>query len=166
MADWLGAPLQVLVRVALTTALFYVWIFILLRLAGRRTLAQFSAFDFVVTIAIGSLLASTVLSPDPSLAQGAVALLVLVALQMLIGWIRQHSGRARWALDFPPEEIGREGELSLSSNPLGAQLTQDEVRSLLREKGVFDVDEVEVVILEPNGKISVRRRSAPPNVVR
>lgn len=155
MTEWLGAPWDVLGRVAVTTALFYVTVFAVLRIAGRRTLAQFSAFDFVVTIAMGSLLAGTALSPRTTFAQGAVALVVLVGMQVLLGSLRQRSRRARTVLDFEPEEIGRDGELSLSSSPLGAQLTEEEVLSLLRQRDVFDVRKAQRVILEPDGRISV-----------
>lgn len=157
MNEWLGAPWEVVARVAVTTGLFYLTIFAVLRIAGRRTLAQFSAFDYVVTIAMGSLLAGTALSPSTTFAQGVTALIVLIGLQLLIGWLRQRSGPARRLLDFQPQEIGRDGRLSLSSNPLRAQLTEDEVRSLLREKGIFDVEDARLVILEPNGSISVLR---------
>lgn len=155
MIENLGAPAAVLGRVAVTTTLFYVTMFVVLRIGGRRTLAQFSAFDFVVTVAMGSLLASTALSPEPTYSQGVVALVSLVAAQTVVAAVRQRSNLARRFLDFAPEVIARDGELILSTSPWRAQLTRDEVRSLLRKKGIFDVGEVDSVILEPGGGISV-----------
>lgn len=156
--EWLGDSWGVVGRVAATTAFFYSTMFVVLRFAGRRTLSQFSAFDFVVTIAMGSLLAGTALSTGTTYAQGVTALTVLVAMQLGIAWLRRRSAVARRVLDFAPEEIGRDGELALATSPWGAQLTADEVRSRLREKGIFDLSGVDLVVLEPNGKISVLRK--------
>lgn len=138
----------------------YLTMFVALRVSGRRTLAQFSAFDFVVTIAMGSLLAATALSPGPSYGRGAVALVVLILMQLVIAWTRQRVAWTRKVLDFRPVEIIRNGRMELTSSPFGPQLTADEVRSMLRQKGVFDVENVRQVILEPDGKISVLRDPA------
>lgn len=155
MDDWFGAPFGDLALVSASTAAFYLTTFAAVRLAGRRTLTQLSAFDALVTIALGSLLATTVVSEDPSYAQGAVALVTLLALQVGLGVLRRNVPPLRRVLEFEPEVVFRDGEAVLHGNPLGHQLSEEELWSALRRKGVFDRSNVSVVILEPSGEISV-----------
>ena len=74
----------VLVRTVVVGTLAYLALVALLRLAGKRTLSKWNAFDLVVTVAFGSTLATALLSKDTSLAQGVVAFALLVGLQWVI----------------------------------------------------------------------------------
>lgn len=79
-----------------------------IRLAGRRTVARFSAFDVVVTTALGSLIASTAVGRDPSYGQGVTAMITLLGLQVGVGALRQRSAAARRLLDFTPWVVVRD----------------------------------------------------------
>jgi len=70
-------------RVALVGMCAYVALVLMLRLSGNRTLSKLNAFDFVVTVALGSTLATVLLSKDVSLAEGVLAFAVLIGLQFL-----------------------------------------------------------------------------------
>lgn len=128
------------------------------RIAGRRTLAQLSAFDIVVTIALGTLVSSTALPSDPSVADGVAVLLTLLVLQVVVAAVRQRSGTARRLLDFAPRRVVDDGRVDLRRAPTTAQLTRADLESLLRRQGVTDLAEVRLVVLEPTGTISVLRR--------
>lgn len=140
---------------AAATAVVYAVALTAIRLAGRRTLAEMSAFDVVVTVAIGTVVGSTSLPSNPAVVDGAAVLATLLLLQVSVAAIRQRFPRARRYLDFRPYVIARDGEVTLRRSPLTAQLTEDDVRSKLRTQGVFSLDEVDTAILEPTGKISV-----------
>ena len=71
--------------VAVRTVLAYVVALALVRLAGRRTLAQLSAFDIVVTIAAGTVVGSTALPSRPAVSDGVTVLATLMLLQVLLG---------------------------------------------------------------------------------
>ena len=73
---------QDLLRVAVTAALAYAAIVLILRMTGKRTLAKFNIFDFAVTVAFGSVLATVLLNPDVTVAEGALAFLMLAGVQM------------------------------------------------------------------------------------
>ena len=161
MSEWFGATWSTLGWVVLTTASMFAVTVLGVRLAGRRTVAQLSAFDAVVTIAIGSVIAGTVLSPDPSLAQGVVALTTLLSLQVVVAALRRRSRRLRRILEFTPEVVARDGVLQLPTSLLSSQLTDEELGSLLRQRGVFDVRDIAVALLEPTGNISIVRISEP-----
>lgn len=141
--------------VAVATALMYLLTLIALRFAGRRTVARMSAFDFVVTIALGSIIATTVVSPDNSLANGFTAVIVLLVLQMSVGALRQRSDAVRRLVDFAPVVVYENDEMDLPSSPLSAQPTKEELESKLRASGLTGWERVEKMVLEPDGNVSV-----------
>ena len=161
MDEWLGTSWRTIGYVIVGTVATYVSTIVAIRLAGRRTVAQLSAFDVVVTVAIGSLVASTAASSDPSYAQGMTALVTLLLLQVGIAAVRQRSATFRRILDFKPDTVVEAGRVHLPKGPLTSQMTQDELRSKLRERGVFDLDDVALVVVEPTGEVSVRRVDEP-----
>ncbi|HVL81665.1 MAG TPA: DUF421 domain-containing protein, partial [Actinomycetota bacterium] len=101
-----------LLVVAVSTAVFYVISVAGLRLAGRRTLAEMSAFDWVVTVAIGSMIANASLNPSVSVAEGTAGLATLLTLQGLVAAVRRRSGKARRLTDFEPVILVHDGQVS------------------------------------------------------
>lgn len=71
-------------RVLLVGPLACFGLIVILRISGKRTLSKFNAFDLVVTVALGSTLATVLLSKDVALAEGIVALGLLASLQYAI----------------------------------------------------------------------------------
>lgn len=157
MEGWFGASWGEMGRVVASTLALYVTVVVGLRLAGRRTVSQMSAFDFVVTIAIGSLVASTVLSREPSYGRGLAGFVTLLAAQQVVAVVRQRVPAASRLLDFSPQPLYEDGHVQLRHNPLTAQVTAAELYSKLRREGVSSLDEVKLVVLEPDGRVSVIR---------
>ena len=83
----------VLLRTLVTGVLAYIGLIIFLRISGKRILSKMNAFDLVVTVSLGSTLATILLNKDVALAQGLLALALLIGLQFAITW---SSVRARW----------------------------------------------------------------------
>ncbi len=127
------------------------------RVAGRRTVSQLSAFDALITITLGSILAGAMVSDPPSYGRGAIAIGTLLALQLTLGALRQRVPRLRRILDFAPATVYDERGEHLDGNPLGAQLTSDELDSAVRAQGLASRDTVLTIVLEPRGSISVIR---------
>lgn len=82
-------------RVIVVGTAAYVILVFMLRVSGKRTLSKLNAFDFVVTVALGSTLATILLSKDVALAEGVLALALLVFLQMGITWLSVRSEASR-----------------------------------------------------------------------
>ncbi|MDP9071472.1 MAG: DUF421 domain-containing protein [Actinomycetota bacterium] len=160
MGEWFGASWSTIGWVSASTAAIYLSALLAVRLAGRRTLAQMSAFDVVVTIALGTLVSSTALSNTPSYLQGMAALVTLLVLQVLLATIRQRVPQLRRYLDFSPETVVRKGAPELSASPFSAQMTEGELLSKLRQHGVFELESARLVILEPTGQLTVVGRDA------
>ncbi len=151
-----------LARVIVVGVLAYGAVVIFLRISGRRTLSKMNAFDLVATVALGSTLATVLLSKDVALAEGALALALLIGLQFLITWL---SVRTRWVRQLVTGEpilLMYGGEM-IEEALLHARVTRDEVLAAVRQAGLAHLKEVGAVILETNGVFSVLRCSPDQN---
>jgi uncharacterized membrane protein YcaP (DUF421 family) len=143
-----------LVRVAVVGIMVYPGLIVVLRLSGKRTLAKMNAFDLVVTVALGSTLATILLSRDVSLAEGMAALVLLVVLQLAATWLTVRSRRIRAVLKSEPTLLVRDGQLL--EHALRAQrITDGEVRQAVRSQGIGGMEQVAAVVLETDGTLSV-----------
>jgi uncharacterized membrane protein YcaP (DUF421 family) len=148
------------------TALVYFVVLVAVRVAGRRTLAQMSAFDTIVTVGLGTLAASTALPSGTTLADFIAVLLTFLILQTLLAALRQRSARVRQWLDFQPEVIVRNGRPELRRAPWTAQLTDSDLESRLRQNGVTDLAHATLVVLESTGQVTVTTTAPPPALFR
>jgi uncharacterized membrane protein YcaP (DUF421 family) len=132
----------------------YAGVVALLRLAGKRTLAKWNAFDLVVTVALGSSLATVLLSGRTSLAQGLVGFALLVGLQRLVAWLAvRHPGFRRW-IKAEPRLLLRDGRF-LHAALREERVTEAEVRAAVRASGYGRLEDVGAVVLETDGTVSV-----------
>lgn len=148
-----------LLRILLVGSAAYAAMVLLLRLSGKRTLAKMNAFDFVVTIALGSTLSSVLLSKDVALADGVLAFALLVGLQFVITW---SSIRLKWMrrmVTGEPTMLVYHGEF-LPNALRRARVTESEALAAIRGSGTGLLLDVEAVVLETDGSFSVVRRSA------
>ena len=146
-----------LLRTTVVGVLAYCALVASLRISGKRTLSKMNAFDLVVTVALGSTLATILLSKDVTLAQGALAFVPLIGMQFAVTW---SSVRARWVrrvVTGEPALLLYRGTL-LPAALQKARVTEDEVRAAVRAAGVPTLDEVGAVVLETDGSFSVVRR--------
>lgn len=152
--EWLAASWPAVGWVVLSITLLYFAVVLLTRLAGLRSFATMSAFDFAMTVAIGTLIGSTAVSPRPPVAAAAVALTTLYLLKMGVAVLRR---RFRWAeslVDNRPLLLVREGRV-LESNLRRARLNDDDLRSKLRQANVASLARVRLAVLETTGSVSV-----------
>ncbi|MFC8190647.1 DUF421 domain-containing protein [Cellulomonas sp. NPDC057328] len=143
-----------LLRVVLVGAAAYATLVALLRVTGKRSLAKLSAFDLVVTVALGSTLATILLSADVSWTEGATAFVVLLLLQLAVSWTATRVRAGRWVVTAHPTTVLRDGVVD--HDALTAQrLTEAELRQAVRSSGVGGLDQVARVVLETDGTLSV-----------
>lgn len=148
-----------LLRTLVVGVLAYVSLIVFLRISGKRTLSKMNAFDLVVTVALGSTLATVLLSKDVALAEGVVAFALLIALQFVVTW---SSIRARWIRQWVTGEpliVLYRGEF-LPAALRRSRVTEDEVRAAVRSAGLVSLNEAEAVVLETDGSFSVVRRGS------
>lgn len=150
-------------RTATIAVLAYPAMLMLVRLNGHRTLAQLNAFDFIVTVALGSTLATALLSKDVALAQGIVAFAFLIGMQHGLSRTATWSNQLERLLNGEPTLLACRGEMLFKAMKK-SRITNDEVLAALRSEGLSSLKEAEAVVLETNGRLSVVRRPSTPSV--
>jgi uncharacterized membrane protein YcaP (DUF421 family) len=129
------------------------------RVGQKRTLAQLTSFDFAVAVALGAVIGRTVTSSTTSFATGAVAMLTLLLAHALITTARRRFG-LRAVLDQPPTVLVIRGRLQ-QRGLARAGLTDADVFALLRQHEVRSLDDVEYLLYEARGGVSLHRRGNP-----
>src|SRR5690606_29068465 len=110
----------------------YAGLVILLRTSGKRTLSKMNAFDLIVTVALGSILATILLSKDVALAEGMTAFGLLIALQFVVTWSSVRFGWVRRLVTGEPTLLLHAGSM-LPQAMRRSRVTEDEVRAAVRE---------------------------------
>lgn len=143
----------------------YAGLVVLLRVSGKRTLTKMNAFDLIVTVALGSTLATVLLTKSVALADGLVAFALLIALQFGITWLSVRSKTISRLVKSEPTLLVYQGQF-LSAALRAERLTEDEVLAELRAQGLASVTEAAAVVLETGGDLSVLKQTAvSPQVV-
>lgn len=150
---WLSTDWNQVWLVALSALAIFACVILIARVVGLRSFSKMSSFDFVVTLATGSIVASVAAS-STSLANGALALVVLYAAQWIVAQVRRRSGWGQRLVDNEPIALMLEGEF-LRENLTVARVTEDDVRAKLRQNNVHRIGDVRAVVLETTGDVSV-----------
>ncbi len=143
-----------LIRVAVVAPLAYGALVLLLRVSGKRTLSKMNAFDLIVTVAMGSTLATVLLSKDVAMAEGVLAFAALIYLQFAITWSSVRSSTVNRLMKAEPRLVLYQGDF-LHHALRDERVTEGEVRAAVREQGIAEIEAVGAVVLETDGSFSV-----------
>jgi len=143
----------------LTGVIAYVALVALLRITGKRTLAKMNAFDLVVTVALGSTLSTILVSRQVPLADGLVALLLLVGLQFAVAWTSVRWRAFERAVKGDPSLLLYRGEFR-HAEMRGQRVSEEEIRAATRAAGLAQPTDAGAVILETDGSFSVVKQDA------
>lgn len=143
-----------ILRTTVITVMAYALLIVLLRSFGKRTLSKMNAFDFIVTVALGSTLATVSLTKSVALADGVLAFFLLIFLQYLITYLSVRNKRINDIVKATPTLLLYKGELLLPAMK-EQRITPDEVHAILRANGYASVEEVDAVVLETDGSLTV-----------
>ncbi|MEJ8570244.1 DUF421 domain-containing protein [Microbaculum marinum] len=155
--DWSGMFFQNwegLARTLVVGILAYSCLVLFLRISGKRTLAKLNAFDLVVTVALGSTLAAVLLQKSIPLAEGALALALLIVMQLCVTFLSVRWRGFSKAVRSEPALLVRDGELCLQAMRR-ERITEGEIDSAVRSSGAANLSSEHTVILESDGSISV-----------
>lgn len=150
-----------LLRVLVVGVLAYIALVVMLRISGNRTLSKMNAFDFVVTVALGSTLSSIIVTQDVALAEGILALALLIGLQYIVTWLSVRSPTVRRLVKSEPTLVFYEGD-GLPDAMRRARVTEAEVLAAIRESGNASQEQIVAVVLETDGAFSVVSQSSSP----
>lgn len=155
---WITTTGTAVLMILGTAVGIYAALLVFTRMAGLRSFSKLSSFDFAITVAFGSVVATVVLSEDPPLLQGVIGLAALFVIQTLVSVLRNHSGLVRRAVDNRPLLLMAGAEV-LPENLRTARMTRDDLRAKLREANVLHLDQVRAVVMESTGDVSVLHAS-------
>ncbi|PKV76114.1 DUF421 domain-containing protein [Pontibacter ramchanderi] len=143
-----------LLRTFAVTVMAYLVIVFLLRVSGKRTLSKMNAFDFIVTVALGSVLATVSLNKDVTLADGAMSFGVLIFMQYLLTWLSVRYKAVKRLVTCQPALLLYKGEV-LPDALQHARVTLEELHLRARKEGIGDLKEIDAMVLEATGEITV-----------
>lgn len=136
----------------LSTVGIFITVITYTRIAGLRSFSKMSSFDFAMTVAVGSIIA-TIAVTQASLVEGMVALAGLYILQVIIAVLRRFNFMKQ-IVDNTPTLLMIDGKM-LTQNMNRSRVTEKDILSKLREANVSNIDNVRAVVLETTGDISI-----------
>ena len=143
-----------IIKILVLGPLGYASLILLLRASGKRTLSKMNAFDFVITITLGSVFASLLLNQAASLAAGVTAFAVLVALQFIVTFLSIRSEAFQHLIKARPALLYYHGRF-LRDAMRQERVTEEEVRAAVRLQGNASFERVRAVVLETDSSFSV-----------
>ncbi|MGM8885156.1 DUF421 domain-containing protein [Psychrobacter sp. 1U2] len=146
--------IEKLARIVLTAVLVYILIVVTTKVSGKRSTSQLNNFDWIVTVMIGSLGASTILLKDIPFIEGGASILTLYVLQYLVTKYAAYSPYFGRLILSEPRILFYQGEF-LTTAMLEERLTRQELESAMRKEGIHNIKDVEAIILESDAMLSV-----------
>jgi uncharacterized membrane protein YcaP (DUF421 family) len=143
-----------LFRTAAVGIIAYAALVLFLRVSCKRILSEMNAFDLIMTVALGSTLATVLLSPSVSLATGALASALLIGLQYAVTWISVRSPAMQSFVKAEPTMLVHRGRL-LEDAMRRERVTEDKILAALRARDVPDLAQVEALMLETDSSFGV-----------
>jgi len=133
-------------------------LFSTLFIMGKRPIGELPVFDFLSIIVLGSVVGADIADPNSNHLLIALAIIILSLLQRIVSVINLKCSKLRKVLNFEPTVVIHNGQI-VYKNLKKINYTMDELTMLLREKDIFNLDQVSYAIIEASGKISVLKKS-------
>lgn len=144
--------------VLLKAILYFCWLLFLSRLMGRKLISQMTYFDYIAGITIGSMAATVCVDRSLDIYDGLITILVWAVLSITLGYANLKNLFLRRATNSRATIIIENGHI-ITGNMRNARYNMEDLLMQLRLKDVFDLSEVQFALLEPNGELSVLKRS-------
>lgn len=145
------------VTVAAVAVGAYIWLIVVLRVTGKRSLSKLNAFDFAITVAFGSALATIIIDEHVGLLRGFLVLGMLALLQYVVTKASLWSIFVRNTVRSQPTLLVRDGMIYDKAMDY-ERVTRDELGEAVRTSGIGRTEDVGAVVLETNGSFSVLKK--------
>jgi len=138
----------------LRAVIVYSFLFVLLRLGGKKHVGEMSPFDLVVLLILSETVQGSLLGDDKSLIGGLISASVLVVISHLVGYFSWRSKKAERFFEGTPKVLVRNGRIS-TETMAQEKITHSELMEALRREGCSSVSKVRFALLENDGTITV-----------
>lgn len=133
----------------------YLFIFIVFRLSGKRTLKESTPFDLVFLLVFSEAVQEALLDDDKSLTNSFIVIITLILIDILFSYLKIWSANAEIIIDGSPMILVENGNL-IKSNMKLARVDEDDILESAREtRGLVNLDQIRYAILENNGSITI-----------
>ncbi len=146
-------------RIVLTAAMVYVLIVLVTKVSGKRSTSQLNNFDWIVTVMIGSLGASTILLKEIPFIEGGASIVTLYLLQFLVTKYSSVSPDFSRLILSEPRIVFYQGQY-LPDAMRAERLTRQELECAMRSEGVSSLNDIEAIIFETDAKLTIITKSA------
>ena len=151
---WLLTDWAQIIGIIVSSIGIYVGIIVYTRLLGLRSFTKISSYDFAMTVAMGSILASTASAKEPSLIRGLIAIGVLFILQAILSYLRINTTQIKTLVDNKPILLMAHGEY-IWENIHKVKLTNSDIHKVLRQNNIKNSQQVLALVMETSGAMSV-----------
>jgi uncharacterized membrane protein YcaP (DUF421 family) len=138
----------------LRAVIVYVVLLGMIRLSGKRTMGQFTAFDMLLIVLLGNAVQNALLGKDTSLGGGLLLAATLIGINYGVGWLSTRSRKVEALVEGEPVLIARDGEV-LASVLKRELVTRADLEAAMRQQGCTHISEVSMALLEINGHITI-----------
>ncbi|MEL6924587.1 MAG: YetF domain-containing protein, partial [Bacteroidota bacterium] len=159
---WFYNPDESLLQATLASICIFIIVIALTRIIGLRAFAKFTTFDFAFTVAVGSVISST-LTSSTSIVYGTVIIFNLLLLTAVVAWLQRRSSQIEQLVTNEPLLL-MDGHYILEDNLTAARVSRAQLMAKLREANVVRLDQVLAVVLETTGDISVLHQGSDKTV--
>jgi len=154
MENIFASSVEDILRLLISAVIVYILIIAYIRILGKRSTSELNNFDWIVTVSLGSIVASTVILKDVSITEGGVSIFILIFLQFIVTKSMYHSEKVREIVKSTPQLLLFEGEF-IEKNMKKERILKPEVYAAIRQSGLKSIKQIYAVVLETNSKISV-----------
>ncbi len=150
--------MQVYLDTGLRTIAAFLLLLVMSRILGKQTISNMTFHDFVSSITLGAIAANLAFNDKIGPWHVVLSLFVFFAISYIVSYaVLKNRTWSRWASGTPTVVI--ENGKVLEGNMGKIRYTMDSLVQSLREKNIFNIEEVEYAVLEDHGKLSVKKKS-------
>jgi uncharacterized membrane protein YcaP (DUF421 family) len=146
MSDW--------ILIFIRSIIFIVVLIVMTRILGKKQISEISFFEYVSGITIGSIAGEVIMGLDRNIGHGVLAVAVFSTITLLVDILGLKSKKFRNLVDGTNTILIKDGKI-MEDNLKKEKYSLSDLDSLLRQKDVFNLADVELAILEPKGDLSV-----------
>ncbi len=159
-----------LIHVITRTLFFYFFVILCYRMMGKREVGELGIIDLIVSLLIAELIAISIENINDSIFITLIPIIILVLLEILLAYISLKSRKFRLFFDGKPSLIIANGKVNYHEM-IKQRFSLDDLLLSLRQKEIYDINEVEYAFLEVNGKLSIfkynhiKKKSSPMPII-
>ncbi|PET76370.1 hypothetical protein CN514_02500 [Bacillus sp. AFS001701] len=152
-------------EIIMRTLLAFFILFIGAKLLGKQIIAEMNTFDFIGAISIGGIIANLAFNLNIKIHHAVIAFIILVSIIIIVSYISMKSRIGRNLFAGNPTVIVENGKI-LEANMRKMRYSLDYLNQQLRQKSIFNIEEVLYVVVETNGRVSVLQKPQYRNVTK